>query len=155
MAENPAKKQKTKFHVPSHEFDIEEANDALTEFVVGAALPFSVVEHVLFIKFISIICKPYVEKLPSRRTVSGRLLKKAFDKSKEEIKTKLDGSEVCFLADSWKNSSGKHTNFAIAIHNVGSDAVFVDSFDMTAERETSENLAESVIFFPLFYELNY
>lgn len=141
---NPTKKRKTELHIPSHKIDIEDCHDALTAFLVAAALPFSVVEHPLFKKFVSTLCKPYAEELPSRKIVKGRLLEKAYDKSLAEIKTQLNGTDVCFLADSWKNKSGKHINFAIVIHNVGSPPVFVDSFDMTGESETSMALAESV-----------
>lgn len=138
------KQKKSTIAIPSHVIDRDEVDKALTKFIVAAGLAFTTVEHESFIEFISMICKPYADVMPKRRTVSGRLLKQVYDETLPEIKKKLEGSDVCLLADSWKNTSGKHQNFAVVIHNAGEEAVFVDSYNMNEQRETAENLAEAV-----------
>lgn len=123
--------------------DIDSINEHLTKFIVGCGLPFLVVESMFFKNFVGALCKEYVPLMPSRKTLSTKLLTQLHNEIVGEIKTKVS-KDVCLLTDSWKNTNGKHQNFAIAMHNAGEPAFFLDSHDMTKTSETSINLANCV-----------
>lgn len=119
---------------------LEKINMALTKLIVGSGLPFSLVEDVNFREFVAAVNEPYSKKLPSRRTLSEKYLDKLYDEVIAKSK-KVVPKSVCLLADSWKNTAGKKTNFAVIIHNANGAPIFVESFDFSFLSETAENLS--------------
>lgn len=124
---------------------LEKLNMALIELIVGAGLPFSLVEDAHFKKFVAALNEPYSKKLPSRRTLSESHLDKLYEKVQAQTK-KIVPNNVCLLADSWKNKAGKKINFSVLIHNANGAPVFVNSFDFSFLSETAENLSLCVSF---------
>lgn len=118
----------------------ENLNMALCEFMFGCNIPFSVVESDHFKKFVKLLRPSY--KLPTRKTLSSTLLSKCYNNCKNSIKN-FDQESV-MLVDGWKNSSSNSKNVVCLIHNVDGDIAFLESFDLTGEKETGDKLQEIV-----------
>lgn len=86
----------------------------LIRMVVKEYQPFSIVEDIEFKKFVNMLCPGY--SLPSRKTVTNSLLPQIYNKTKEEVKLKINQSHaVCITTDSW--TSINNENFvAITAH---------------------------------------
>lgn len=139
MSSSENKKRKASSSCISKD-DIEGIHDCLAKFIVGCGLAFSVVENKFFKEFVAALNQPYRQKLPSRKVLSNRLLDRLYETVKD-VTRKIVPNQVCLLADSWRNKSAKHMNFAVIIHNADGPPLFVESFDMTCESESAENLS--------------
>lgn len=135
--------------VERKDININILHESLTKFIVGCGLSFSLVENKNFKNFVGLICKSYAERLPSRKTLSTRLMDSLYDACILEGKSIID-KDVCLVGDCWKNVNGKQENFAIISHNVGQTPIFINSFDYTAESANSKNITDSVRY-PKYY----
>lgn len=131
--------KKTKTNQSNATANVENLHKCLTKFITGCGLPFSVVENKFFKEFVAALNKEYAVHLPSRKLLSTRLLDNLYDDIVESTK-KVAPTDAVILADSWKNTAGKHTNFTVIMHNSDGPPIFVDSYDMTEKPETTDNL---------------
>lgn len=121
--------------------DLEAIHVHLTKMIVACGMAFTVVDNPFFIKFVEALNPDY--KAPCRTTIATRLLEKVHCEVMDKIKAKIP-KQVCFLADSWKNTSGKTQNFAIMLHNSDGSPHLIETFDCSNISENNINLADMV-----------
>ncbi|XP_058975159.1 uncharacterized protein LOC131801101 [Musca domestica] len=83
-------------------------------------------------------------KPPSRKRIAGPLLD-AVHKEQIDLNAKFlkEGTYSVLLIDGWKNSASNTKNVAALLHNCD-HRIFLESYDFSYMRETSENLTEMV-----------
>lgn len=108
-------------------------------FVSGA--PFSIVEHPTWIKFFKLLRPSYI--LPSRKTVSTKLLDSKFDDMETSLENKLKNSSNMHLqCDGWSNIRNEAIiNFIITTP----EPVFVKYLDTKTNRHTAEYICQEII----------
>lgn len=114
---------------------------ALAKFFFGCNISFSVVESNLFEEFIKLLNPEY--KIPSRKKLSNQLL----DKVHNEIiyKTVKEHETVgVLLIDGWKNSAANTKLIICKIYTVMDNNMYLNSWDLTGERETGDLLIKIV-----------
>lgn len=115
----------------------EKLDRALTLFVVGCNLPFSTVDSRFFKTFIQELRPAY--SVPCSKTLSGSLLNSVHEEIVKTDRANVGETSV-MLIDGWKNSSNNTKQVVTILHSVGGQCCFLDSYDITGNSETGEEL---------------
>uniref|UniRef100_A0A1I8PQE9 HAT C-terminal dimerisation domain-containing protein n=2 Tax=Stomoxys calcitrans TaxID=35570 RepID=A0A1I8PQE9_STOCA len=122
--------------------DKERLDIRAARFFFACNVPFVAASNKYFKEFCNAMQPTY--KPPSRKRLAGPLLdavhKEQIDLNGNFLK---EGAHSVLLIDGWKNSASNTKNVAALLHNCD-HRIFLESYDFSNLRETSENLAEMV-----------
>jgi hypothetical protein len=86
----------------------------LVYFIIGAALPFSIIENNYFIKFVSALNSVY--KLPNRKKLA-ELIEEIYDHKRTIIRNQLDSAKsISITTDSWTSHNQKKSFISLSSH---------------------------------------
>ena len=104
----------------------------LVYFIIGAALPFSIIENKYFIKFVGALNSVY--KLPNRKKLQ-ELIDEIYNHKRAIIKEQLDSAKaVSITSDSWTSKNQKKSFISLSSHYINEFFKLV-SFDLGNEYE--------------------
>lgn len=109
------------------------------DFFFGCNIPFSVVESQHFQEFCVALRPAYHP--PSRKLLSTHILDEVHDKFCVHVE--FEPNSV-LLIDGWQNSSSNTKNVTCLLHSSTGEALFLENFDFSGEKETGDKLAEVV-----------
>ncbi|XP_073840169.1 insulator binding factor 1 [Musca autumnalis] len=114
----------------------------VARFFFACNVPFVAASNKYFKEFCNQMQPSY--KPPSRKRLAGPLLD-AVHQEQIELNSKFlnEGGYSVLLIDGWKNSASNTKNVAALLHNCD-HRIFLESYDFSNTRETSENLVEVV-----------
>lgn len=116
----------------------------LAQFFFGCNVPFRACESIHFKNFVKALRPSY--EIPNRRRLAGVLLDKIHDKIEKrnsELIDKMD-KQVTLLLDGWQNSSANTHNVVAMLATADDQKIMLESFDTSAERDTTENIVKIV-----------
>lgn len=116
----------------------EAVNTELAKLLYGCNLPFRVVQSVHFKSFCKAIRPSY--RPPNEKQIAGKYLDCIF----ESLCTKTFREQSVLLIDGWTNDFANTKNVTAMLHCADGSCLFLESFDFTEDRETSERLCEIV-----------
>lgn len=123
--------------------DSEKLDELLAEFFFACNVPFSTCDSVYFKRLLAALRPAY--KPPNRKKLVS-LLSKVNDKiegQKKDFAKKMD-KHATLLIDGWTNSSSNQQNVVAMLTTANDEKIFLESFDISESRETSEKLVEIV-----------
>jgi hypothetical protein len=116
----------------------DQINKALTQFIVGCALPFAIIQTVFFIKFIASLNAAYAAKwLPKVKVFRTRFVPELFEDTKKNVNSMWDmlGSPLLTIGwDALKTEAGPHV--VNVTETAGNKTAFKSCVDPKLERET-------------------
>lgn len=122
----------------------EKVDFLLAEFIYACNVPFSSSDSNYFKKFINILRPAYVQ--PTRKKITGLFLDKVHNKIEQgnmELVEKMN-KQATLLIDGWTNSNSNRHNVVTMLATADDQKIFLESYDISEIRETSENLLEIV-----------
>lgn len=126
---------------PGKPGDTDSIDLALAEFFFGCNISFNVVESDLFKRFVKILNPSY--RVPSRKKLATNLLNRVYTRVTEKLKYTVPMRGV-LLIDGWKNSSANTKNVVCTIQTQDGNSMFLNSWDFSELRETSDELARVI-----------
>lgn len=124
--------------------DNDKLDELLAEFFFACNVPFSTCDSVYFKRLLAALRPAY--KPPNRKKLVESLLPKVNNKiegQKKDFAKKMD-KEATLLIDGWTNSSSNQQNVVAMLSTANDEKIFLESFDISENRETSEKLVEIV-----------
>jgi len=117
--------------------DTDDANALLAEFILEAALPFSVTSHPAFLKWIAKDNKDYTPA--NRASISGEHLDRVYNNTKEQVEDYVKHSSVVLGVD--QSTDGAHEPIAhITVVTTDSTELLWKEIPHYTEEHTAENL---------------
>lgn len=108
----------------------------------GCNIPFAVANSIHFYNFVKRLRVAFIPA--NRQQLAGTLLNKTYEELTERIYAGNESKDAVLLIDGWKNSIANTKNIVCMIHNSSGERIFLDSWDITTESETGENLIKVV-----------
>lgn len=116
----------------------------MAEFFYGCNVPFNACASKYFKNFIRALRPSY--QIPNRHRLAGSLLDTTHDKiikSNMELVSQTD-KQATLLIDGWQNSSANKHIVVVMLATSNDQKVMLESFDTSAERDTTDKMVEIV-----------
>lgn len=123
--------------------DIAKFQSLLSTFFYGCNIPFNVVESDHFKNLMSFLRPSLQQYIPSRKHLAGKLLDDAYEEISKETK-KIAMEDSVLIVDGWKNSSANKKTVTTMIHNSSGPHFFLDSWDISHQSETGNEVSKVV-----------
>ena len=107
-------------------------------------IPFQVIDSFAMKEFIKAVRPAYVTQMPSRKSLSGHLLDKAYGILKQKFDTWMNESKFySIVTNGWSNTRNDHiVNYIVIVP--GKKPLFYKSIDTSNVPQTAENIAKEL-----------
>lgn len=119
-------------------------DELVAEFFFGCNVPFVACDSIYSKKFVNSLRPAYTP--PNRKKFATTLLDRVHDKIEQKNKDTVAQMNkiTTLLIDGWTNSNSNRNNVVTMLATTEDQKLFLESFDMSNDRETSDNLVEIV-----------